>query len=113
MRHPPVVPALVLCLATLAAEARAEAGECILQVGGRSMIDGACTITDLDDAGSLEIVSSDGAYVAQVITKGGGVGKAFWNGGGGSTTKTDVVIGTVVLDGACWASDKTKICATR
>lgn len=105
--------ALTALLAPLAQAARAADGTCIFQVGGRSMIDGACSITDLDGKGSLEIASPDGAYLARIVTQGGGVGEAFWNGGDAQAVEATVGIGTVVLLGACWASDKTKLCTMR
>lgn len=77
------------------------------------MIDGPCTVTDLDGTGSLEISSPDGAYVARIQTQGGGVGEAFWNGGDDKATGATLAIGTVVLLGACWASDKTRLCTSR
>ena len=84
----------------------------MFQMGGQDVLVGPCDATDTDAKGSVTIRSPDGKVAAQVVGKGGGVGDAFWNGGAGADG-TEVRIGPVVLIGACWSSDKTKLCVSR
>ena len=103
---------LLLALASVGLpQAAAAAGaECLFQMGGRDVLVGPCDATDREPSGTVEITSPDGAIIARVESAGGGVGQAFWN-DGAETAET--LIGPVVLIGACWASDKAKLCVTR
>jgi hypothetical protein len=82
----------------------------MFQMGGRDVLVGPCDATDRDPTGTVQITSPDGAVIARVTSDGGGVGQAFWNDG---ADKAETLIGPVVLIGACWASDRTKLCVTR
>lgn len=73
---------------------------------------GPCEASDRASTKAFSIVSPDGTIAARVVSEGGGVGEAFWN-GGVKGQKADTLIGTVVLVGACWASDKSKLCMVR
>ena len=102
--------ALGTCLATpVLAETNAE---CIFQMGGKDVLVGPCAGSDREPSKAFAIASPDGAIAARVTSKGGGMGEAFWNGGEAGKA-ADILIGPVVLIGACWASDKTKLCMTR
>jgi hypothetical protein len=96
----------------LAQAASAGAAECLFQMGGADVLVGPCEATEKDPTGSVGITSPDEKIVARIDSKGGGVGQAFWNGGvAGAAAET--LIGPVILIGACWASDKAKLCVTR
>jgi hypothetical protein len=101
---------LVLASVCLPQAASAAGAECLFQLGGQDVLTGPCNATDRDPSGTVQITSPDGSIVARIESAGGGVGQAFWNDGG---DKADTLIGPVVLIGACWASDKTKLCVTR
>ena len=85
--------------------------ECILIVKGADIIRGACLTDGIGAGGAFAIASTDGKYAAQVRVKAPGVGEAFWNDTPFAET-ADVSLGAVVLIGACWASDKAKLCVT-
>ena len=102
--------ALLALTACLGQTASAGEAECLFQMAGKDVLVGPCTATDRDPTGTVQITSPDGAMVARIDSAGGGVGQAFWNDGTGKAT---TLIGPVVLIGACWASDKTKLCVTR
>jgi hypothetical protein len=86
--------------------------ECIFQMGGQDVLVGPCTGSEREPSKAFTITSPDGAMVARVVSGGGGVGQAFWNGGTAGQA-ADILIGPVVLIGACWAGDKAKLCMTR
>jgi hypothetical protein len=86
--------------------------DCTFLLGGKEILAGPCEASDRAPTKAFSIASPDGMIAARIATKGGGLGKAYWN-GGVKGQKADVLIGTVVLIGACWASDKTKLCMTR
>jgi hypothetical protein len=102
--------ALIGCLAAPAiGETNAE---CVFQMGGKDVLVGPCVGSDREPTKAFAIASPDGAIAARIVTKGGGVGEAYWN-GGIQGQEAEILIGTVVLIGACWASDKAKLCMTR
>lgn len=100
---------LAVCMAQAASAGDAE---CIFQMGGQDVLVGPCQATDKDPTGTVQIASPDGNIVARIESKGGGVGSAFWN-EGTKGAEAQTKIGSVVLIGACWASDKTKLCVAR
>jgi hypothetical protein len=101
---------LVVCLATPAlAEPNAE---CIFQMGGQDVLTGPCDASEREPTKAFAIASPDGRIAARVTSTGGGVGQAFWNGGTAGQA-ADMLIGPVVLVGACWAGDKVKLCMAR
>jgi hypothetical protein len=104
--------AVLLTLASicLPQAALAAGATCLFQMAGQDVLVGPCDATDRDPTGTMQVASPDGTIVARIESAGGGVGQAFWNDG---KTKADTLIGPVVLIGACWASDKTKLCVTR
>jgi hypothetical protein len=102
--------AFVALVACLGQSASAGEAECLFQMAGKDVLIGPCDATDRDPTGTVQITSPDGAIIARIESAGGGVGQAFWNDG---KAKAESLIGPVVLIGACWASDKTKLCVTR
>lgn len=101
---------LSLCLASPAlAEANAE---CIFQMDGQDVLAGPCIGSEREPTKAFAIASPDGAVTARVVSAGGGVGEAFWN-GGRQGQGAEVLIGPVVLVGACWSGSKVKLCMTR
>jgi hypothetical protein len=101
---------LALCLAGPAL-AGTDA-DCIFQIGGQDVLTGPCQGSEREPTKAFTITSPDGAITARVASKGGGVGQAFWNGGTAGQA-ADILIGPVVLIGACWAGDKVKLCMAR
>jgi hypothetical protein len=102
----------IAMLACLSQTAHATEAECIFQMAGKDVVVGACTALEKDPTGSIQIESPDGSIAARIESTGGGVGKAFWN-DGMKGKAADKLIGPVVLIGACWSSDKVKLCVTR
>mgnify|MGYP001301489503 CR=1 FL=1 len=101
--------AMIVCLSQAISAAEAE---CLFQKAGRDIVVGACEASVRDPTGSVQIASPDGSIAARIESVGGGVGKAFWN-EGAKDKAADTLIGPVVLVGACWVSDKIKLCVTR
>ena len=81
-------------------------------MAGKDVVVGACTASDKDPTGSVLIESPDGSIAARIESTGGGVGKAFWN-EGVKGQPAEKLVGPVVQLGACWSSDKIKLCVTR
>jgi hypothetical protein len=104
--------ALAMLAVWLAPAAHATNAECIFQMGGKDVLVGPCEGSERKASKAFAIASSDGTISARVVSDGGGQGKAYWNEGKPGEA-ADVLIGPVVLIGACWASDKTKLCMTR
>jgi hypothetical protein len=102
----------VALLACLSHGASAGGAECQLLVAGQQVLAGACEASAKEPSGSVRIASPDATVVARIESSGGGVGKAFWN-EGVKDSEPDTLIGPVVLIGACWSSDKIKLCVTR
>ncbi len=86
--------------------------ECILIVKGADIIRGPCLTDGIGIGGAFAIASPDGEYAARVRVKSPGVGEAFWNETPFAET-SEVPLGAVVVIGACWASDKAKLCVTQ
>ncbi|MFN6925491.1 MAG: hypothetical protein ACK4P8_07560 [Tabrizicola sp.] len=102
--------ALGACLAVPAlAETNAE---CIFQMDRHDVLVGPCLRSEREPSKAFAISSPDGSIAARVASTGGGLGTAYWN-GGTAGQPADILIGPVVLVGACWASDKTNLCMTR
>lgn len=96
----------------LAPAAHASNAECVFQMGGKDVLVGPCEGSEREPSKAFSIASPDGSIAARVVSDGGGQGKAYWNEGKpGKAAET--LIGPVILIGACWASDKTKLCMTR
>lgn len=89
-----------------------EPADCILIVKGADKIRGPCLTDGIGVGGAFAIASTDGEYTARVRPKGPGVGEAFWNETPFSE-KPEIPLGAVVLIGACWASDKVKLCVAQ
>jgi hypothetical protein len=104
--------ALAVLVASLGTQAAATTAECIFQMGGKDVLVGPCEGSDREASKAFAIASPDGTIAARVESSGGGLGKAYWN-EGVPGQGADTLIGNVVLVGACWASDKTKLCMTR
>lgn len=109
MRRGLALAALLSCLAPAAVAAGAE---CTFLLQGETVISGPCEASERAPTKAFSIASPDGTIAARVASKGGGLGEAYWN-GGVKGQEADILIGKVVLVGACWASDRTKLCMTR
>lgn len=91
--------------------ASAEPATCVLEVGGRSYIDGPCSFERLgDDNVSFKIMGNAGDYFAYVYVEGDGA-TAHWNEIAG-VNRAHTPLGELRRDGACWISDNVRICAT-
>ncbi len=107
---------ICLCLAWAGAAAAEEGvtkpAECILTVKGAQIIAGPCLTNGIGRDGAFAIASLDGEFAARVRVKSPGLAEAYWN-ETPFAENADVLIGTVVLIGACWASDKAKLCVAQ
>ena len=98
--------------AAAADEGVTQPAECILIVKSTQLISGPCLTNGIGEGGAFAISSPDEEYAAEVRVKAPGLAEAYWNETPFAET-TDVLIGTVVLIGACWASDKAKLCVAQ
>ena len=109
---------LVLALACLSASGAVNAftGQCVLQVDGRTYLNGPCPIT-LDKGGDFTVGSDSNRtskYFAMVSIedKTAGTATGFWNGTDAESHAHDP-LGTLTRQGACWVNKRAKVCATR
>ena len=93
----------------MADKAVTKAAECILTVRQVEVINGPCLTDGIGKGGAFAMASTDGKIKARVRVMKPSVGEAFWN-GTSSGSRMDVPLGAVVLIGACWVSDKAKLC---
>lgn len=87
-------------------------GTCLLEVGGRTFIDGPCEI-DLESDGSFVVRSLRGGevdYFAYVLMDGGNRATGYWNEEPGAS-HAHSPLGTLARDGACWENETAKVCA--
>ena len=102
-----VFAAAALCSATAAFD-----GRCILQVGGKTYLNGICNV-EMEEDGSFSIGAGDNArakYFAFVRIR--GVAQGFWNGVGGES-HADEPLGRLTRDGSCWVNRLSKVCAVK
>lgn len=106
----------LLILATFAAvivafPAQARPAKCLLEVEGRTYIDGPCDFASLRSGdGSFLITGASGKHFAYVYVEDGEKASAHWNGILGENRAHDP-LGTLTRDGACWANSRVKLCA--
>jgi len=89
-------------------------GTCLLEVGGRTFIDGPCEI-DLETDGSFVVRSlraGEVDYFAYVLMDGGNQATGYWNEEPGAS-HAHSPLGTLTRDGACWRNATAKVCAWR
>lgn len=83
-------------------------GWCLLEVGGRKLIDGECDY-ELEATGSFRVHETKSNQFAAVV-RGHDVAQAYWNGPARLATG-NVPLGDVMRDGACWHTlGEDKIC---
>jgi hypothetical protein len=96
------VAALLTCLG---ASAAAFEGDCLIEVDGRSCLDGSCNIEMRKDGsftvGVAETRSDYFAYVT--LGPEPGIAEGYWNGPEGGGYAHDA-LGTLRREGACWAN---------
>jgi hypothetical protein len=89
-------------------------GTCLLEVAGRSFIDGPCEI-DLEPDGSFMITAyraGEITYFAYVSLDGANLATGYWNeeiGAGHAHSP----LGTLTRSGACWQNSNAKVCGWR
>lgn len=89
-------------------------GKCLLEVLGKTYIDGRCPILMSPD-GSFQIGASENeplTYFATVTILGRNVGDGHWNEESGAS-HAHTSLGTLHRNGACWENSMAKICAAR
>ena len=84
----------------------------MLTVKKVQLINGPCLTTAIGPDRAITVMSTDSKYAARIVVKSPGLADAYWNATPFAET-TDTLIGVVVLIGACWASDKMKLCVTK
>lgn len=101
-----------LGLAASAVPAASTPASCVLEVEGKSYIDGQCSFELLSrDDGSFKIMGAVGDYFAYVYVEGENRATAHWNETAG-VNRAHTPLGALTRDGACWVSDTARICAT-
>jgi len=105
------VPAIACAVLAGPVAALTIPGECLLKVGGRTYIDGACEI-DMEKGGSF-MMSGPGkrpVFVMVNIHEDEGNVTANWN-GPQREIHAHGQLGTVARSGGCWTNKDARICA--
>ena len=101
-----------LALITLSPTARAATAQCLIQVEGKTYVEGRCPVFLM---GSTTMVGSDGEgrfspYFASISENPDGSAEGRWSSVPRSThAQTD--LGSLKRDGHCWVNATAKICA--
>lgn len=91
--------------------ASATTSGCLLEVGGRSYIDGVCEHEPLSDGkGSFRLTGPDGRHFVYVYVD-GPEATAHWNGEIGENRAHDP-LGALRREGECWMNDTARICVS-
>ena len=103
--------ALATILVATAADART--GRCVLQVNGRSYLNGPCDISTIDRDGSFSIGTGKhrAKYFAYVTMDTDGA-EGFWN-ETPDASHAHSSLGMLHRAGACWVNSTAKVCAYR
>ena len=96
-------------LAASSAVALAKPADCLLQIAGRTYIDGPCNFSP-DTDGSFTIAAGD--YFATLLVDSPGVGQGYWNETPGAG-HAHSPLGTMRRNQACWVNAKARLCAWR
>ncbi|MCL3882676.1 hypothetical protein [Marivita sp. GX14005] len=95
----------------IGATAQARPAKCLLEVQGKTFIDGSCEFHTLSsNDGSFQITGANGMHFAYLYVEGDGKASAYWNGEIGENRAHDP-LGTLTRDGACWSNTTAKLCA--
>ena len=104
---------ILITLAVLAATpAYAKPGHCLLQVGGKTYLQGPCEVTNNDHHGSFAIGVGEthrSKYFAYVNMEDDGA-HGSWNATPDSN-RADTELGKLRRDGACWVNETARVCA--
>lgn len=100
----------IVATVLLAGSADARSADCLLEVDGRSYIDGIC---DFDPAprGSFQISTRSSGrleFVAELDVLSSGAARGAWNGARGDGRYT---LGVLTPAGACWVNSRARVCA--
>ena len=109
---PTIVCALAAGLASVPAEAKI--GRCLLEVGGRTFLDGQCEIVMEDGRGSFAIgvgATRRAKYFAYVTMEEDGA-HGYWN-ATPDATHAHAGLGILKREGACWTNSTARVCAYR
>jgi hypothetical protein len=109
-----LIAAGLLCIGVQAATAFP--GECLLEITGRSYLNGTCNIV-LQEGGSFTIGRGDRQHrsrhsAAVVLDPQEGVAYGHWN-GRDAKGPMDQELGALTRQGGCWINDHAKVCAWR
>ena len=103
----------VAAFVVLSTTAQAAPGECLLQVNGKTYINGYCDI-EMDKDGSFTVNVGEHVrnqtYFAYLYRNDDGTADASWNKDPRST-HAQSPLGSMTRTGACWISDFAKLCA--
>jgi hypothetical protein len=83
---------------------------CLLAHNGQQIIRGDCVFSTIDEKGSFQIMSLDGAYFAQVLLTAMGQGDGYWN-EISLANHAHTPLGPLKQSDACWINAKTMVCA--
>ena len=92
--------------------AGARTGHCLLQVNGKTHLDGSCQITNQHDRGSFSVGAGGprrSKYFAYVVMENDGA-HGYWNETPDSS-HAHADLGMLKRHGACWVNERAKICA--
>ncbi len=114
----PRLPMIALTLILSGGAAHAFTGKCVLQVDGKTYLNGPCPI-GLEKGGDFSN-GTDGTdttkpskYFAMVsIDKDTGTGDGWWNGVDADSHAHDP-LGKLTRQGACWVNARAKVCAMK
>jgi len=109
------LPAFAFALTCWTAAAGAFTGRCVLQVEGKTYLNGPCPIV-LDKGGDFSIgvdEKTPSKFFAMVsLSDRPGVADGFWN-GPDAEGHAHYPLGTLTRQGACWVNGNTKVCAMK
>jgi hypothetical protein len=106
--------ACVVLLSSNIASAATVRGRCLLEVRGKTYLDGICNI-DRSEDGSFSIGTGDGRaskFFAYVNKNDDGTADGYWN-GIHAYSHADDNLGTLKQQGACWVNAAARVCAGR
>lgn len=111
MINPKRIGMVAILAFTIALPAQARPAKCLLEIEGKTYIDGQCDFKPLHKSdGSFQITGANGKHFAYVYVDGGQTATAHWNGAIGENRAHDP-LGNLTRDGACWNSKTVKLCA--